>query len=116
MKTVYKCDGCKAEFDSKKECDEHEKMCLSTENLLKRIKELEDKVEMLEAMLKANEYDLKKYPSPLNVPSYPCDPVYPYTPQPITPFPPAYKPMPIWCSTNASNRIKDNEESGKKES
>lgn len=115
MKTVYKCDGCKAEFDSKKECDEHEKTCLSTENLLKRIKELEDKVEMLEAMLKANEYE-KKYPSPLTVPSYPCDPVYPYTPQPIAPFPPAYKPMPIWCATDASNRMKDNEEGSKKES
>lgn len=113
MKTVYKCDGCKAEFDSKKECDEHEKKCLSTENLLKRIKELEDKVEMLETMLKANEYE-KKYPSP--VPSYPCDPVYPYTPQPIMPFPPTYNPMPIWCSTNANNMVKYNEENDKKES
>ena len=101
MKTVYKCDGCKAEFDSKKACDEHEQECCSRENLLKRIHELESRIETLELELKLKDMQTK----PITVPSIPWEPVNPYPSYPYVPSKPWMNPDPIWCDASKGNAI-----------
>lgn len=91
MKTVHKCDFCGADFPTKKECLAHEKECGSPEKLRERIKELEEKVEMLEMMLRAK--DEKQIPT---------NPSWPNTDFPVEPW----KRNIWWCDTNGNSHNK----------
>lgn len=82
MKKSYKCDACGEEFRSEKECLEHEKTCMTTENLLRRIRELESRVETLEMMLRMKETYVP-YIIPQPPPEYPSYPRNPWTVPPI---------------------------------
>ena len=72
-----------------KECEQHERNCTRVDALEKRVKELEDKVGILE-----------KYLEIVNAPSYPSNPNYPnYPTVPNNPCSP-----PVWCCAGAEEK------------
>ena len=88
MKKKYLCDICGKDFDTEKECEQHERNCTRVDALEKRVKELEDKVAILE-----------KYVAIMNAPSYPSQPNYPTT----VPS----NPQIVWCSTTGEKTVYD---------
>ena len=92
MKRIYKCELCGADFDDERECEEHENECLKPENLIRRIRELEAKVEMLETLLK-----FKDNPPPVNIP--PCPNPYPPSIPPYPAVPPYPSPWSVTCTS-----------------
>lgn len=84
MKRKYSCDICGKEFDTEMECERHEKECSRVDLLEKRVKELEDKVGILEKYL-----EIMTMPSHASPPSCPNSPMAPNNP---------YNP-PVWCYT-----------------
>ena len=53
MKESYACDVCGKTFCDRNECLKHEESCNATDELRRRVKSLEDKVDLLEAKLNA---------------------------------------------------------------
>ena len=89
MKKKYLCDICGKDFDTEKECEQHERNCSRVDALEKRVKELEDKVAILE-----------KYVAIMNAPSYPSQPNYPnYPTVPNNPSSP-----PVWGCAGAEEK------------
>lgn len=85
MKTKYCCDKCGKEFDTEKECLQHERKCSKVDVLERKVKELEERLDVLEKY-----WDIAKTPP---CPSYPTAPSCPTVPT----YPIA--PQPIWCQT-----------------
>ncbi len=93
MKKKYFCDTCGQDFDSEKECNEHEKKCSKVVALEKRVKELEDRIDILEKY-----WEIMKTPNTLPYPYVPSTPTVPTTPTvPNNPYNP-----PIWWSWTSS--------------
>ena len=88
MKKKYLCDICGKDFDTEKDCEQHERNCSRVDALEKRVKELEDKVGILE-----------KYVAIMNAPSYPSQPNCPTT----VPC----NPQIVWCSTAGEKTVYD---------
>ena len=70
MKKKFFCDMCGQDFDTEKECDEHERKCSKIDALEKRVRGLELKVDILEKFI-----DIWRQPN-----TAPSSPVPPYVP------------------------------------